>query len=637
MSNASAAVGVIGMGHVGPAIASALRATGFPLVGVGARSAASRERADLMVQGIPILSSAEVASKSEILILAVPDREIEPLTEQLVAQGVIRPGQVVIHLSGAQGLSPLAAATRVGALPVALHPAMTFSGTSLDVPALEGLPIAYTSTPVAAPLAAALIQAVGGIPVPVEEGDRVLYHAALTHASNHVLTLIVQAADVLREAGIEEPSEVMGPLVRAACERALGEGAAGLTGPVARGDNSTVAAHLEALSAHPDLQPVARTYDQLTQATRAVATQSHLGEGQPALITTRSELLETLARARAKGPVSVGLVMTMGALHAGHLSLVSQLAKDHDAVLVTIFVNPTQFGPDEDFDKYPRDLEADMSALAEVGATWVYAPASSEVYRGQTQVHIEPGPAGRVLEGALRPGHFAGVLQVVGKVMNLVRPTSAIFGQKDAQQFVNIRQMVHDLDIELDLVQGPIHREADGLALSSRNTYLDSTQRALAPSLYSALQGGAAAAQQGRSAETVVAETANQLLAPDLAQQLTLQYVALADLDSFEIMALWAPTKEDAAILAGRPLSSIGEGWEESDRSLPAGAVWGAGAYLPADRDASERGTARVRAAENADDARQEIPPREAYLLVAAKVGETRLIDNVKVQVLPGE
>ena len=258
-------------------------------------------------------------------------------------------------------------------------------------------------------------------------------------------------------------------------------------------------------------------------------------------------------------------------------------------------MNPTQFGPGEDFDKYPRNLEADLAALAEVGATWVYAPSTDEVYRGKTQVHIEPGPAGRTLEGAMRPGHFAGVLQVVGKVMNLVRPTSAIFGQKDAQQFVNIRQMVHDLDMELDLIQAPIFREDDGLALSSRNAYLDPTQRALAPCLHLALEDGAELARQGVPAEEIIAATANRLLAPELVGKVTLQYVALARRDTFEIMGLWAPTPEQAMVLAG-----------QTSRVSPP----------------DPEGTPRA---------------RKAYLLVAAKIGETRLIDNVKVQVLPGE
>ena len=595
------------MGRVGPAFASALRAAGFPLSGVAARSDAARERAELMLPGIPVLSNEEVAGKSEILILAVPDREIEPLTEQLVAQGAIRPGQIVIHLSGAQGLAPLAAATRIGALPVALHPAMTFGGTSLDVQALQELPIAYTATAVAAPLVVALIQAIGGIPVSVEDEDRTLYHAALTHASNHVLTLIVQAADALQEAGIEEPSDLMAPLVRAACERALSEGPSGLTGPVARGDDATVSAHLQALGAVPGLEPVARTYSQMSQATAGIlpafrrvpapesAHPSEPWPSAPVLITSRRELLTTLSQARSKGPIRLGLVMTMGALHEGHLSLVRRLAEDHDAVLVTVFVNPTQFGPGEDFDKYPRNLEADLAALAEVGATWVYAPSTDEVYRGKTQVHIEPGPAGRTLEGAMRPGHFAGVLQVVGKVMNLVRPTSAIFGQKDAQQFVNIRQMVHDLDMELDLIQAPIFREDDGLALSSRNAYLDPTQRALAPCLHLALEDGAELARQGVPAEEIIAATANRLLAPELVGKVTLQYVALARRDTFEIMGLWAPTPEQAMVLAG-----------QTSRVSPP----------------DPEGTPRA---------------RKAYLLVAAKIGETRLIDNVKVQVLPGE
>jgi len=185
-----------------------------------------------------------------------------------------------------------------------------------------------------------------------------------------------------------------------------------------------------------------------------------------------------LAQARDALAGSVAVVMTMGALHDGHAELIRTAVRSADSVLVTIFVNPLQFGAGEDLDRYPRTLEADLALCAREGATVVFTPAPDVVYPdGPPVVRVTAGPLGEVLEGASRPGHFDGVLTVVLKLLQLTRPHVALFGQKDAQQLAGIRRMVRDLDLQVDVVGVPTVREPDGLALSSRNRFLSPEQR----------------------------------------------------------------------------------------------------------------------------------------------------------------
>ncbi|AEG32009.1 pantoate--beta-alanine ligase [Thiomicrospira cyclica] len=185
-----------------------------------------------------------------------------------------------------------------------------------------------------------------------------------------------------------------------------------------------------------------------------------------------------------------GLIPTMGNLHAGHLSLVRLAQAEVDCVVVSIFVNPLQFGEDEDFAQYPRTLAADCDALRRLGCDLVFCPDVSELYPAQgrqTRLQADPQLASR-FEGALRPGHFDGVVTVVAKLFNLVQPHLAVFGQKDYQQLCVIQAMVADLNWPIELLRGPIARDTDGLALSSRNQYLDARQRKIAPQLYQVLQ-----------------------------------------------------------------------------------------------------------------------------------------------------
>jgi pantoate--beta-alanine ligase len=193
---------------------------------------------------------------------------------------------------------------------------------------------------------------------------------------------------------------------------------------------------------------------------------------------------------RAEVPATdrVGFVATMGALHAGHASLIEQAQAQSDTVVVSIFVNPLQFGPDEDYARYPRPLEADLDRCAELGVDLVFVPAVSDLYPPGRQISVSAGTMGTVLEGAVRPGHFDGVLTVVLKLINLVRPQVAVFGRKDAQQLACVARMAVDLNLDVRVVGAPTVREPDGLALSSRNVFLSPADRGLALSLVSALE-----------------------------------------------------------------------------------------------------------------------------------------------------
>ncbi len=226
---------------------------------------------------------------------------------------------------------------------------------------------------------------------------------------------------------------------------------------------------------------------------------------------TRAELVNALKELRSRR-AKVGLVPTMGALHAGHMSLV-QHAKDHcDAVVVSIFVNPTQFGPAEDFAKYPRTPEKDCELLNRSGVQLAFLPGVSDVYRQTTQVSVNPGPVADTFEGAARPGHFAGVLTVVAKFFNLIQPDVAVFGQKDAQQLYLIRKMVADLDFPSEIIEAETIRESDGLAMSSRNAYLKVDERSRASVLYRALEAGRSAILQGISQRSVIKDRMTEKL-----------------------------------------------------------------------------------------------------------------------------
>lgn len=263
-------VGVIGMGHVGPVIASALRAAGHTLIGVTAQSAASRERAEVMVPGVPVLEVPDLVERCEMAVLAVPDDALAGLVRGLADLRAWQGGQLVVHLSGAHGIAVLDPARRLGAIPLAIHPAMTFTGTSLDVARLVDTPFAVTAPAPVLPIAQALVVEMGGEPVVIDEDARGLYHAALAHGANHLVTLVVQAQRALADAGVGDPGAYLRPLLEAALDRALRDGELGLSGPVLRGDAGTVERHVRALAAHPDLADVTDSYAHMARATVAM-------------------------------------------------------------------------------------------------------------------------------------------------------------------------------------------------------------------------------------------------------------------------------------------------------------------------------------------------------------------------------
>ncbi len=261
-------VGVIGAGRVGAVLAAALRAAGHEIVGVTARSGASRARAAALLPGVAVLAADAVARRSELVLLALPDDVLGdpggPVAD-LVASGALRPDQVVAHTSGRHGLQVLEPVTRIGAITLALHPAQTFGGTAADLPRLPGVSYGVTSLGRHWAVAEWLVGELQGTPVAVPEELRPLWHAGLAHGANHLVTLVASALDVVRATGASDPAAVLRPLLAAALERTLEQGDAALTGPVARGDAPAVSGHLAALSEHaPDEAPL---YRQLARAT----------------------------------------------------------------------------------------------------------------------------------------------------------------------------------------------------------------------------------------------------------------------------------------------------------------------------------------------------------------------------------
>lgn len=243
------------------------------------------------------------------------------------------------------------------------------------------------------------------------------------------------------------------------------------------------------------------------------------------------ETIETFRAARSRYP-RLGLVPTMGFLHEGHLSLVRRAKEECGAVAVSIFVNPTQFAANEDFSTYPRDMERDLSLLREMQTDLVFAPTPAIVYPPGHDTGIEVGAVTGVLEGVVRPGHFRGVATVVCKLFNIVQPTKAYFGQKDAQQCVVITKMARDLDMPLEVVVCPTVREADGLAMSSRNSYLKPDERRAATVLRRALAAAEARFAAGERSGEALRQAMRETLATE--PMGSVEYVSIADPRSLE-------------------------------------------------------------------------------------------------------
>jgi len=249
------------------------------------------------------------------------------------------------------------------------------------------------------------------------------------------------------------------------------------------------------------------------------------------VVNTVVRLRQRLDDVRRRGR-TIGFVPTMGALHEGHLSLVRTAKAECDSAVVSIYVNPTQFGPQEDFARYPRTLEADLELLAGAGGDLVFAPADAEVYRAGHDTWVTPGRVAEPLEGQCRPGHFRGVATVVLKLLNMVGPDMAYFGHKDYQQAVVIRRMVEDLSVPVAIRICPTVREPDGLAMSSRNRYLSPEARARALTLWKSLSLAADLVRQGQTDASQIVQRMREVL--NAAAPVQIDYVALVGPETLE-------------------------------------------------------------------------------------------------------
>lgn len=251
-----ARIGVVGAGRVGAVVSAALRAAGHQVVAAAGESSASRLRIETLLPGVPVRKPTDVARACDLLLLTVPDDMLENVVNMLVGAAAIRAGQVVVHTSGRHGLAVLDAAAASGARPVAMHPAMTFTGTAVDLDRLAGCVFGVTAREEDRQLTESLVADLAGVPMWVDESRRTLYHAGLAHGANHLVTLVAQAMDLLAAAGADDPAATLRPLLGAALDNALADGDAALTGPIVRGDVNTVRAHLEDIAATaPDTLP----------------------------------------------------------------------------------------------------------------------------------------------------------------------------------------------------------------------------------------------------------------------------------------------------------------------------------------------------------------------------------------------
>ena len=488
-----ARLAIVGRGRLGHALSTGLRQSGIDASAPLARGVAPA--------GV------------DAVLLCVPDAEIG------AAAALVAPGALVGHCSGATLLDVLAPHERFS-----LHPLMTVTARD-DAQRFAGAGAAIAgSTPRALDFARMLAQALGMRPFEVAEGDRAAYHAAASIASNFLITL--EAAAERLAVGAGAGRDALAPLVRATVENWVGLGPErALTGPVARGDEQTVAAQREAIS---DRAPELLTmFDALVQATRELAAGHPApveairapagGQPRPAsprrgdrmkTLTSVLELRAALAAPRREGR-SIGLVPTMGAFHDGHLSLIRRAREECEIVVVSLFVNPAQFNDAGDLEGYPRDEQRDARLAAEAGVDYLFTPAVDEVYPPGFATTVSVDGLTQGLEGASRGrSHFDAVTTVVTKLLNMAGPDVAYFGQKDAQQAVVIKRLVRDLDMPVRIEVCPTIRAADGLALSSRSALLSGQERDRATSLGRALGRARKAVLDGERDPRAVAAAA---------------------------------------------------------------------------------------------------------------------------------
>lgn len=538
-------VAIIGPGRLGTLIAVSLRRSGYRIAAVAGGSATSRERLAQTLAGVHTYDDAVSAvAGAELVILAVPDRALEPLVRQLAAADVFSAAHQVVHVAGTFGIDVLGLAAKAGARVAALHPAVSVPAIVTDPDVLVNAAWALTASPANRDFAAALVHDLGGTPYLVAEDRRVLYHAALTLASNATAAALVTARRLLAAAGVDAPELFLTALATTSVANAVRDGVDGVSGPVVRGDVDTLNRHAEAIRFDlPECQLAYEAFTAATVHTVVVANPlvdtsrllAHVGlpnvPDEPQVVLTAAALRDVLGPHRRHGR-RVVLVPTMGALHDGHVALV-RAAKEHgDVVVVSIFVNPTQFDNPDDLAAYPQSLETDLSILSTLGDAaphYVFAPDQSEVYpQGKPRTQVVVSGLTETLCGVHRPGHFVGVATVVTKLFALVGCDVAMFGQKDFQQTAVIRQLVADLNLPVTIVVVPTVREADGLALSSRNVRLDAAARLVALTLSRALARAATASfssREGVPVETCVAAAVALLADSDV----VVEYVAAVD------------------------------------------------------------------------------------------------------------
>jgi pantoate--beta-alanine ligase len=452
---------IVGAGRLGTALAAALSDASIDVAG-------------------PLGRRDEIPAQADAVLLCVPESQLSAAAAGMPA------GPLVGHCSGASTLAPLAPHEAFS-----LHPLMTVTPGGAD---FTGATAAIAgSSPRALATARSLAEVLGMRPVTIDDEDRAAYHAAASVAANFLVTLEGVAERLAATAGMER--EPLVELVRASVENWARDGAAAaLTGPIARGDEDTVARQREAVAQR--LPDELELFDALAAATRRLAASPPAG-GRMKTVRTVAALRQTLAGPRRAGR-RIGLVPTMGALHEGHLSLIRQARAACDEVVVSLFVNPAQFNEAGDLAAYPRDEARDAQLAAEAGADVLFAPPPEEVYPGGFATTVSVAGVTAPLEGEHRGGaHFDGVATVVAKLLNMAQPDVAFFGQKDAQQVAVIRRLVRDLDIPARIEVGATVREPDGLALSSRNALLPSSDRQRARALRHALDAVQAAVDAG--------------------------------------------------------------------------------------------------------------------------------------------
>ena len=514
---AARSVRIIGGGRAGGAMAIALAEVGWRVAPVLGRSATAPE-------------IAGAADGVDMVLIATPDAAVAEVAAAVEPSAAA----AVAHLAGSLGLDAVAPHPR----PAALHPLMALPDAAVGARRLlAGGWFALAGDPIVRQV----VRDLGGRALEVADADRAAYHAAAVVASNHLVALLGQAERIGSAAGV--PFAAFIDLVRATVDNVDDLGpAAALTGPAARGDTGTIRRHLEAID-----RSERTAYEAMSQQASRLAgrERSPAGGGGCVVVceATIRGLRVRLGEARAVG-CSVGLVPTMGFLHAGHRSLIERARVDNDVVVVSIFVNPLQFNPGEDFDDYPRDLDRDLEMCAEAGADIVFVPDHNEMYPEPVATSVHLGTLADVLCGRSRAGHFDGVATVVAKLFSIVGECSAYFGQKDFQQLTIVSRMVADLSLPVRVVACPTVREPDGLALSSRNAYLSEAERSQAPVLRRALEAGAALVQSGETDATAVeAEMASVIVAAPLAE---IEYTAAV---SASTLTVEGPLRGDVRLL----------------------------------------------------------------------------------------